>query len=585
MATPRGRLVALAFVIAGCGPSVHSGTTDAGGNGDGPKLDGDGAPLPHTLSTISVDPANQIIQLDLNATGTQDYKVTAGYLDGTSEDITAQAQWQVMNPAVGSMNGATLDIPAFAQAGAQTSLLTASYNGINGLAQVTVVAYRQTGASQDFFFILPYTDPNGPVDKPLEFSTNVPSLDVFFDMDTTGSMSGEIKNLQSALNTTVVPQVKAAVADSQFGVGAMEDFPVGTFGWTAGACPGGDGTADQPFKLRQTITSDTTAVQNAVNGLTLSNGTPIGCGYDTPEGGLESIYQIASGNGISGPGQSNVPVNHTGVGGVAFRQGTMPIVVAISDADSHGAGETGSCSGQAENYGSAVPTAHSRQQTKDALAGICARVVGIDAIVTTDATCEPTGYMTDLATTTGARVPPTAWDVGTRPTGCAAGQCCTGQNGVGETPDGNGLCPLVFKVTSSGTGVGSNIATGISLLARFASFDVPTDTQGVTSDVDGVALMAPHTTADFIKKITPVSFVKPPAPPVLPDPTFDMTTFHGVTPGTKVDFTVDAFNDFVPQTNNAQIFKATIRVLAGGCTPLDARTVLILVPPTNLVIQ
>jgi len=77
----------------------------------------------------------------------------------------------------------------------------------------------------------------------------------------------------------------------------------------------------------------------------------------------------------------------------------------------------------------------------------------------------------------------------------------------------------------------------------------------------------------------------PPPPPALPDPTFDATTFHNVTPGTKVSFTVNAYNDFVMQTNTAQIFRATIRVLAGGCTALDQREVLILVPPTPITIQ
>ena len=49
--------------------------------------------------------------------------------------------------------------------------------------------------------------------------------------------------------------------------------------------------------------------------------------------------------------------------------------------------------------------------------------------------------------TTGALVPPEAWDVAMRPNGCSAGQCCTGQRGAGEAPDKNGLCPLVFKVS------------------------------------------------------------------------------------------------------------------------------------------
>src|SRR5882672_764305 len=43
-------------------------------------------------------------------------------------------------------------------------------------------------------------------------------------------------------------------------------------------------------------------------------------------------------------------------------------------------------------------------------------------------------------------------------------------------------------------------------------------------------------------------------------------------------------NDFVLQADEAQIFGATIRVLAGGCTPLDERHVLILAPPPPVVI-
>ena len=54
---------------------------------------------------------------------------------------------------------------------------------------------------------------------------------------------------------------------------------------------------------------------------------------------------------------------------------------------------------------------------------------------------------------------------------------------------------------------------------------------------------------------------------------------------TEVRFFVRALNDFLPQTGEAQFFRATIRVLAGGCTALDQREVLILVPPTPIVIQ
>jgi hypothetical protein len=325
-----------------------------------------------------------------------------------------------------------------------------------------------------------------------------------------------------------------------------------------------------------------TSVANAVNALS-TGGLPIGCGDDTPEAGLESIYQVATGEGLTQPAPTYVPPNHTGVGGVGYRTGTMPVVVTITDAPSHGTGETATCGGASNAYLDPVATyAHSRDQTKVALNNICARSVGIAAM---GLSCDGDEYLEDLAKSTGARVPPGAWDVGTRPAGCAPGQCCTGLNGVGRATDSDGLCPVVFFVSTNGTGVSQSIVTGIQMLTRFATFTVPTDRQGVTTDINGNPLPAPHTTVDFLKTIVPQSFVLPPPPPVLPNPTFDTTTFYNVTPGTKVTFAVDAFNDFVMQTHDAQIFRATIRVTAGGCTALDQRDVLILVPPIPIVIQ
>ncbi len=584
------RLLALALIMAACGPtSKHHG--DAGIGSD---ANSDGTVLPHTLTGLAVSPTNPIVELDLNQTGTQDFTVTANYADGATEDVTASASWTVMNPNVGVMSGATLQIPAFTASTAQVSLLTASYGGVTGQAQITVVAYRKTGTQQDFFFILPYQDPNGPANKPLDFATTIPALDVFFLMDTTGSMYGEISNLQSALTGTVIPGIQSAVANSAFGVGALEDFPVDGYGSLHGSdCGrGGDSTPDQPFKLRQTITTNASLVQTAVNGLSNGVNAPIGCGQDTPEAGLEAIYQAATGAGLTGPSPTSVPANTTGIGGVAFRPGTMPVIVDITDAVTHGVGETATCSytGEATGYDANVSAfAHSRAQTKTALSNICARVVGISAIPSWASPnyldCTGEEYLRDLATATGARVPPAAWDIGTRPNGCAANQCCTGNNGAGVAPDAQGLCPVVFDVTSTGAGVSTNIVTGIQMLTRFATFDVPTDKQGLGTDINGNPLPVGHTTDEFIKAVTPTGFVKPPPPPVLPDPTFDAVKFYGVTPGTKVSFAVNAFNDFVPQTQDAQIFRATIRVLAGGCTPLDQRDVLILVPPMPIAIE
>ena len=581
--------VVLAVALAACGPS-H--VTKDGGSSGGDDADPfqDAAVLPHTLTSLTVTPTDQLIEVDLNAPTTQAYTVTAQYEDNTSEDVTSQVTWTVMNPAVGTFTSSTLGIPGFATASAVTSKLTASFNSVDGLAQITVVAHRP----QDFFFILPYNDTNGPQNKPLNFATAIPALDVFFLMDTTGSMSGEIQNLKNTLTGTVLPGIQAAVANSQFGVGSLADFPLSPYGDVpndGSGCP----STDQPFTLKQPVTATTASIVNAVN--SLSNGsTTMSCGNDLAEGGLESIYQVSTGEGLTSPSPTNVPANHVGVGGAGFRAGTMPVIVTVTDALTHGVGETASCTYSVPPFGTFTATtpyagtvataAHSRAQTKTALSNICARVVGISATPNglPDA-CTGHEYLSDLATTTGATVPPAAWDVGTRPAGCAANQCCTGLNGVGEATNANGLCPVVFRATYQGTGVGASVVTGIQMLTRFATFDVTRVPMGVGTDVNGNPLPVGHTTADFLKAIAPSTFVLPPPPPVLPNPTFDATTFHNVTPGTQVGFTVDAFNDFVPQTDQAQIFHSTIQVLAGGCTPLDQRDVLILVPPNPVVIN
>ncbi|MDB4953705.1 MAG: hypothetical protein JWO36_1274, partial [Myxococcales bacterium] len=428
--TCRWFVLGLAIVTA-CASHKKGAGDDAGTGSDG---DG-GGPLPHDLIGITVTPTNPLVELDLNVPGSQPFTATGQFADGVDQDITSQVTWTVANPAVGTITAATLAIPGFAAATAVTSTVTADFVGITGKAQITVVAYRQSGPQQDFFFILPYQDPAGAINKPLNFSTNIPALDVFFLMDTTGSMAGEIANLKSALTNTIVPGIQNAVANSQFGVGSMQDFPIAPYG-TANCSAANQ--PDQPLRLLQPITSSTSAVQAGVSALSTANGQPIGCGNDWPEGGIESIYQAATGNGLSSPAPTNIPANHTGIGGVGFRAGTMPVVVTITDAMSHGPGESASCVifGQTQTlpYGGAVAAvAHSRAQTKTALANVCARVVGVAAIQTAyPAACSGQEYLEDFATSTGARVPPAAWDVGVRPAGCAANQCCTDYNGAGR---------------------------------------------------------------------------------------------------------------------------------------------------------
>lgn len=568
-------------------PSTDAGKDAASDAGDGST---EAQPPPHKLSTIIVEPTNQIFELDLNAVASLPYTAQGRFLDGSVEDVTSQVSWTHTNLEVGIFTGANLDLFPMAQAGARTTRITAQLDGVTGEAQLTTVAYRMTGPKTDFFFVLPYQDPAGEKNKPLEFGTDVQSLDVFFAMDTTGSMLGEIKNLQTALINQVVQPIQQQIADTQFGAGAYEDFPVDNYGAVHGydCLKGGGPAPDQPFKLFSTITADTAAVQTAVNQYSTATG-PIGCGLDWPESLIEALYQIATGAGLSGPGLTNVPPNNVGIGGVGFRQGSMPVVIPITDAMSHAPGETTLCPQTMDsvNYTGAVAgVAHTRQQAKDALDAICARVVGIASIENVLApVCTGQADEEDFARATGARIPPEAWDVPARPANCAPGLCCTDFNGAGRQPDPDGLCPLVFKVDANGMGLGGSIVTGLQMLTRFAAFDVVTETVGETQGLGGEPLPAGKTTADFVLSVVPDSYVKPPPPPNLPEPTMDALGFQNVTPGTIVRFQVTAFNDFLQGTEQAQFFRATIKVLAGGCTDLDAREVLILVPPNPIIIK
>lgn len=511
---------------------------------------------------LEVDPPETILELDLNMAASQDFTVNAVYTDGSVIDVTDQATWEISNPAVGAIAAdGTLSIPAFADNFFESAVLTADVDGDTGKAQITVAAYD---LANDFFFVLPFEDEAGNQDKPLTFETGVKSLDVFINMDTTGSMGGALSNLQSSLANTIIPEIQTEVPDTQFGVGTFEDFPLEGYG--------DFGSGDQPFELFAAISNNIANVQAAVLGLEL------GYGVDGPESNIEAMYQIATGEGLPGPAPTSVPANNAGIGGVGFREGSFPVVVSITDAVSH---DTASNACTSEQYGGTVaPVAHSQAQAMTALNAICGRVIQI-AVGTSTGSCSAYEDGVQFNEATGAVVPPEAWDIGGRPPGCAAGQCCTGSAGAGRAPNAAGQCPMTYTASSNGTGVDSSFSDAVSLLAAYGQFDVTSEVTGGMADEDGGALPAGTSTADFIKSVTPFSHGVVPLPGVA-DPVLTPTTFEGVIPDTDVTFTVEAFNDFVDQGPQPRLFSANISVLADDCGDLDDRDVFILVPPAAL---
>jgi hypothetical protein len=407
----------------------------------------------------------------------------------------------------------------------------------------------------DFYFVLPWNARDVERDS-LIFNTRVQAGDVVFNVDTTGSMGGQIRGLQQSLSSRIIPGLAERLDSPAYAISKFEDFPCGDYG----------GTSDVPFALLQRVTTSVSRAQAAVDALSLGNGG------DQPESGYESLYQIATGEGTSDCRTSLVPPfdplrNYVAgeaewvLPGVGFRPGAMPIVVHVTDAPSHSRDVNG------------YPWGHSREETWDALRAVGARVIGLAT------TAPPRSDLNVLATQTDAVVPACAWD-GQRPAGCAAGQCCTGSNGAGVAPVA-GACPLVFDVAATGSGLGDAVVAGIDALLRYAPTQVTTR---VRPDPAELTRSGVDTTC-FIQSVqADTGFARPGSctgQPVRVDTTGDglLDGFDEVVPGARLLFQVTAYNACVPPARGPQTFFTLIDVVAGGDVVLDTQLVTIVVPP------
>jgi hypothetical protein len=386
----------------------------------------------------------------------------------------------------------------------------------------------------DFYFVLPFEDPS--VDGLLDFSTDLRQADVFFSIDTTGSFGEEIAAIQASIDTLIVPGVQSAIPMPAFGVGRFEDFPRDPFGLPT----------DRPFELLQSVTTDMATLRTGIDALPPASG-----GLDTPEAGMEALYQWATGAGIAVLEIS--PFAPGDVGGAGFRADALPIFVHITDAASHV---------PADYTAASIPT-HGVTDTIAALNAIGARVIGVRSTENLGTAEDPYDELVELALGSRAIIPPTG------------GQCATGIDGAlrpAVTTGTGDVCPLVFDVRPDGTGLGDVIVDAIQQLAALGTLDVSTRPVGETMGLRGEILPPGTTTADFILAIRP----EPPAPA---GTTIDGDVFRNVTPGTTVTFRLTAQNNFVRATTRAQLFTIDIQVIGDGVTVLDVRNVYVIVPP------
>lgn len=322
---------------------VQEGTVDTDGNGVADRLsaDSDGDGWSDSVEAGDSDLATLPIDTDLD--GTPDFRD----LDSDADGLTDATELGC--PAGSSRLLADTDADTF------DDLAEAGF-GSDPCDNLDLI--------DDFYFVLP---PNGPGgNAPLSFTdTQIDRADLAINIDTTGSMGGEMVNLQSSLSTTIIPQIGAVIPDAAFAVTSFEDFPVLPFGF--------DGANDLPFRLGTRVTTNSQTAQAAVNALQIRSGN------DLPESGLEALYQITTGAGATWPGFS-VPAfnNNVGlvpgvadgtIGGVGFRTDSLPVILHITDALSNSARDY-----VGQNFSTpATPV------VEQAISGVGARVVTISS--------------------------------------------------------------------------------------------------------------------------------------------------------------------------------------------------------------
>ena len=209
-------------------------------------------------------------------------------------------------------------------------------DGVEVLAGTDPTDASSTIAPDDFYVVLPFEDPAQR--RELDFTARLGRGDIFFLVDTTGSMGAAINNVRSSLSSMIVPAVNDAIADVVMGVGDFRDFPVDPYG----------DSSDWAFQVRQTMTSDVSAVQTALNGLRA------GGGNDGPEAAVQGLHDAVSGGSCP-----------DGFGLACFRNTSHPIVVVVTDAEMHnGPGGANAYSGVAARTWAEMTSALNAQDVK-----------------------------------------------------------------------------------------------------------------------------------------------------------------------------------------------------------------------------
>ena len=349
------------------------------------------------------------------------------------------------------------------------------------------------------------------------FTPEILQADVMFVLDTTCSMTPVLDTMAANFSQVVAD---ITIPNLAFGVAEFNDYAYSNFGDPA--------YADLPFRLKQQITTNTGSVQSALSALYVRNG------WDWPESSMEALFQVAQGAGYdqdcddnldsttdvppfipvaSGPYQDAFNGTVSGIynsslpgqiGGVGFRNGSVPIIVYTTDAEMRdpdiGYPAPPLCSDPAGS-----------SEVQSAVNNISGKLIGVGT------TADPIIQMNNLANSTGS---------------------------VADI-DGNGSPePLVFQGTSGATV--DFVIDGITALSNSGTFDL-------TLEVDD----SPY---DFVTSISPTDY---PDVAVGTEVTFEVTLYPSVAQSTSDQVFIFPMQVMGDSTSVLAEWELVIVVLAG----------------------
>lgn len=415
--------------------------------------------------------------------------------------------------------------------------------------------------SGSLYVTLPYHPPGemGPhVQRRFTFQTRIRAADIFFVVDTTGSMGGTIETVKSTFMSRIVPGIASAIGpmgNVRYGLAAHGDFANGELN--------GAIHRDGAMRIYHRLSRDAAAVARSagspIPGGTCRSGYTGLCasgGGDWPESQVVAMYTLLNGYGSARfGGTATRPVNPVtdcmqapdepeSYGWGCFQVGRVPIFVLFSDATWHN-GPPG------QPTGLGAPHQYSPPETTATYANL------------RDELRRRGGFFVGVSVGRG-ETRPASWQLA--------------RDSMTVDAMGN---PIVFPrapENSSASGsvdlpmVADAVVDAITTIVAQSRQDITTRT-----DPDTMEMRLPmgRTTAHFIRSVTPVGAI-PEAPEGYSRR--DMTTFYNVSPSARVEFEVDFYNDFQPGGMTAQLFRATIVVLGRAMSEVDRRDVFIIVP-------